>query len=71
MNSPGNFTAAKLAWVKENQPELYAQIDKIMLPGEWLSLCGGGGLSEMGLFCPSGRRTCLSGACPGQAGAQP
>lgn len=38
MNSPGNFTAAKLAWVKENQPEIYEQIDKIMLPGDWLAM---------------------------------
>ncbi len=38
MNSPGNFTAAKLAWVKENEPALYAKIDKIMLPGDWLAM---------------------------------
>ncbi|MDF7800387.1 FGGY family carbohydrate kinase [Pontiellaceae bacterium B1224] len=38
MNSPGNFTAAKLAWVKDHQPEIYAQIDKIMLPGDWLAM---------------------------------
>ena len=38
MNSPGNFTASKLAWVKEHQPELYKQIDKIMLPGDWLAM---------------------------------
>jgi xylulokinase len=38
MNSPGNFTAAKLAWVKENEPAIYAQIDKIMLPGDWLAM---------------------------------
>ena len=38
MNSPGNFTAAKLAWVKENQPGIYAQIDKVMLPGDWLAM---------------------------------
>ena len=38
MNSPGNFTAAKLAWVKENEPETFAQIDKIMLPGDWLAM---------------------------------
>jgi len=38
MNSPGNFTAAKLAWVKEKQPEIYAKIDKIMLPGDWLAM---------------------------------
>jgi len=38
MNSPGNFTAARLAWVKEKQPEIYAKIDKIMLPGDWLAM---------------------------------
>jgi len=38
LNSPGNFTAAKLAWVKENEPELFQQIDKIMLPGDYLAL---------------------------------
>ena len=26
LNSPGNFTAAKLAWVKENEPELFGRI---------------------------------------------
>ncbi len=38
MNSPGNFTAAKLAWVKDNEPELFAKIDTIMLPGDWLAM---------------------------------
>lgn len=38
LNSPGNFTAAKLAWVKENEPELYAQIHKIMLPGDYIAM---------------------------------
>ena len=38
MNSPGNFTAAKLAWVKENEPELFAKIDQILLPGDWLAM---------------------------------
>ena len=33
LNSPGNFTASKLAWIKENEPDVYARIDKIMLPG--------------------------------------
>ena len=32
LNSPGNFTAAKLAWVKDNEPAIFEQIDKIMLP---------------------------------------
>lgn len=38
LNSPGNFTAAKLAWVKENEPELFEKIYKIMLPGDYLAL---------------------------------
>lgn len=38
LNSPGNFTASKLAWVKENEPELFAKIDKIMLPGDYIAM---------------------------------
>ena len=38
LNSPGNFTASKLAWVKDNEPELFEKIDKIMLPGDYLSM---------------------------------
>jgi xylulokinase len=38
LNSPGNFTATKLAWVKENEPELYDRIYKIMLPGDYFAL---------------------------------
>ena len=38
LNSPGNFTAAKLAWVKENEPEVYAQIHTIMLPGDFIAM---------------------------------
>ncbi|MBR1682129.1 MAG: carbohydrate kinase [Bacteroidaceae bacterium] len=37
LNSPGNFTAAKLAWVKENEPEVYERIYKIMLPGDYIA----------------------------------
>ncbi len=38
LNSPGNFTASKLAWVKENEPELYDRIYKIMLPGDYIAM---------------------------------
>ena len=37
LNSPGNFTASKLAWVKENEPALFDKIDKIMLPGDYIA----------------------------------
>ncbi|MBT7554559.1 MAG: carbohydrate kinase, partial [Flavobacteriaceae bacterium] len=37
MNSPGNFTASKLAWVKLNEPKTYAKVNKIMLPGDYLA----------------------------------
>lgn len=38
LNSPGNFTASKLAWVKQNEPGVYEQIDKIMLPGDYIAM---------------------------------
>lgn len=38
LNSPGNFTATKLAWVKENEPELFEKIYKIMLPGDYIAM---------------------------------
>lgn len=38
LNSPGNFTASKLAWVKQNEPDIYSQIDKFMLPGDYIAM---------------------------------
>jgi xylulokinase len=38
LNSPGNFTAAKLAWVKHHQPEVYAKVAKMMLPGDFIAM---------------------------------
>lgn len=56
LNSPGNFTASKLKWVKENEPDHYARLYKFMLPGDYIAmrLTGEikttvGGLSE-GMF---------------------
>jgi xylulokinase len=37
LNEPGNFTASKLAWVKEHEPELFSKIYKFMLPGDFLA----------------------------------
>jgi xylulokinase len=56
LNSPGNFTASKLKWVKDNEPAIYEKIHKIMLPGDYIALRMSGeaattpsGLSE-GIF---------------------
>src|SRR6185503_4218684 len=38
LNSPGNFTASKLRWVKKNEPGIYKNIHKIMLPGDYIAL---------------------------------
>jgi xylulokinase len=37
-NLPGNFTASKLRWVKDNEPEIYSKIHKIMLPGDYIAM---------------------------------
>lgn len=38
LNSPGNFTASKLKWVKKNEPDIYKNIYKIMLPGDYIAM---------------------------------
>ncbi len=38
LNSPGNFTASKLAWVKANEPDVYKKAYKIMLPGDFIAM---------------------------------
>lgn len=38
LNSPGNFTASKLAWVKENEPDLFKEVHKFMLPGDFIAM---------------------------------
>ncbi|MFZ1977779.1 MAG: FGGY family carbohydrate kinase [Bacteroidota bacterium] len=38
LNSPGNFTASKLRWVKENEPEVYEKIDAFLLPGDYIAM---------------------------------
>lgn len=57
LNSPGNFTAAKLRWVKENEPALFEKIYKVMLPGDYIAMrltdriaTTAEGLSEMMLW---------------------
>lgn len=36
-NSPGNFTASKLKWVKENETDIYNKVHKYMLPGDYIA----------------------------------
>ncbi|GAC1426070.1 MAG: FGGY-family carbohydrate kinase [Flavisolibacter sp.] len=38
LNSPGNFTASKLEWVKKNEPEIFKKVAKIMLPGDFIAM---------------------------------
>ncbi len=38
LNSPGNFTASKLKWVKDNEPALFDKIYKVMLPGDYIAM---------------------------------
>lgn len=38
LNSPGNFTASKLAWVKQNEPAIYEKIHQVMLPGDYIAM---------------------------------
>lgn len=38
LNSPGNFTASKLKWVQQNEPEIFDKIDKVMLPGDYIAM---------------------------------
>lgn len=76
LNSPGNFTASKLAWVRENEPATYARIHKIMLPGDYLAMRLTGeisttysGLSE-GIFWDFKREE-VSGELLGYYGIEP
>ena len=55
LNSPGNFTASKLKWVRENEPEIYAQIHKIQLPGDYIAFKLTRRTADYG-FRPLGRR---------------
>ncbi|MDD4828711.1 MAG: FGGY family carbohydrate kinase, partial [Bacteroidales bacterium] len=57
LNSPGNFTASKMAWVKQNEPEIFARTYKFFLPGDYIAyklsgeICTtGSGLSEQILW---------------------
>ncbi len=38
LNTPGNFTASKLKWVKDNEPDVYRRIHKILLPGDYIAM---------------------------------
>ncbi len=38
LNSPGNFTLSKLKWVKENEPEIFKKVYKLLLPGDYIAM---------------------------------
>lgn len=38
LNSPGNFTASKLKWVKDNEPKIFSKVHKMMLPGDYIAM---------------------------------
>jgi len=38
LNSPGNFTASKLKWVKDNEPAVFSRLHRFLLPGDWVAL---------------------------------
>lgn len=38
LNSPGNFTASKLAWLKKNEASTFEKTDKFMLPGDYIAM---------------------------------
>ncbi len=38
LNTPANFTASKLKWVKDNEPKIYAHVHKFMLPGDFIAM---------------------------------
>lgn len=38
LNSPGNFTASKLRWIRENEPDVFEKIHKVMLPGDYIAM---------------------------------
>lgn len=46
LNSPGNFTASKLRWVRENEPDVYKKIHKVMLPGDYAAMRLSGEISS-------------------------
>ena len=61
LNSPGNFTAAKLAWVKENEPDVYRRIWKVMLPESLHSIVLGITLALIALIGASAMAGALGG----------
>ncbi len=38
LNQPGNFTASKLKWVIENEPEVFKKTQKVLLPGDFIAM---------------------------------
>ena len=66
LNSPGNFTAAKLAWVRQNEPELFARIYKVMLPGDYIAARMSGVVATTVSGLSEGVMWDFADACPAQ-----
>lgn len=66
LNSPGNFTAAKLAWVRQNEPELFARIYKVMLPGDYIAARMSGVAATTVSGLSEGVMWDFADACPAQ-----
>lgn len=54
MELPGSFTTAKLAWLKQNEPEIYSRMDKVVMPGEYIAMRLSGLINTRGADMPMG-----------------
>ena len=65
-NSPGNFTASKLCWVKENEPKIFEKIKHFVLPGDYLAYKLSGILSTSKSGLSEGILWDFTGDCPAE-----
>ena len=66
LNSPGNFTAAKLRWVQCNEPEVYQRIHKMMLPGDYIAMKLSGNITSTATGLSEGTLWDYQQRCPAE-----